>query len=439
MLFFYVTMFVNALPVLRPIRKLYKREDIQVFDFLCILWTLYYVFIPIMEQEYIYPEAKAIFETQLFYFLFIYCLLGVSILWDKYQGERVSIINITYYIGWIKKLEISKIGYLILIVSMLVTLLFYLPHVSVALRDTSENELSYSESSFYIAWTPVIVFVGSILSLNLNLNIRDGKTNLISIVLFVSFLLMCFFLRRRPMLFQLVIFSLFFYALNRRLISKKLMLYVTPVLLFVFYVLFPFFNIIRVNSLRYDDRRPISSVVDIITYGMDNWSYMKEKARSDTDSRFVNLFDAVYSLADVNPPMELGSLTVSEVDLALPSVINSNKGKGSQGKLERMTKKNTDIADSVLLLSYGEFHVMGGGYAVLLYLMVFFLLSKYEQLFRNRMKLYLVAYFVCLHIIEVTWNCECTYGGYLSWFFASVFLLIIIALMEKTKSICISY
>ena len=123
-----------------------------------------------------------------------------------------------------------------------------------------------------------------------------------------------------------------------------------------------------------------------------------------------------------------GDLIISEIDIAIPKIINPDKGNGSEGTLQSMTGRYTDIADSYLLESCGDFGVFGGIVAVLLYMAVFGLYHFADKLLNMTTGQKLLSIFVLYGLFEVCWNVEGKFGSALSSFFSSFIWVVLLFL-----------
>lgn len=227
------------------------------------------------------------------------------------------------------------------------------------------------------------------------------------------------------------------YSVHRTFFTLKKISILGCIAAFLWLVYFPFYNVIRWNPILFDSNHPVESLCSIVDYGISNYSLNAEDQLESSQERSLGLYNAVYLLAKRNITPQNGGLTLSDIDLSIPKLLNPDKGNGSEVTLEKMTGADVDIADSFMLLSYGEFGILGGIYCCFLYSFFIFLYSKYAQFYSKYLKSNLISIFILFTMIDNLWNVEGKVSSYFSWFFGSIFTIFIILLLEERKIIAI--
>ena len=149
----------------------------------------------------------------------------------------------------------------------------------------------------------------------------------------------------------------------------------------------------------------------------------------------MGLYTALYDLIKNNPDPKVGELAYEAVDVALPKVINPNKGNGPEPTLEKMTRRYVDQEDSLLLHTYGEFHYCGFIFAALLYSFIFSLYNIYSNFWRKVIHVNFVPFYISFLMISLVWNVEGGVNSNFSWFFTSFVTLIAMYIIEHFKII----
>lgn len=437
MFFLVFTCIVSGLPMMYPISKLFRLKDITLLDLLALFTGMFFCIIPITSSDYVelIPENLNIF---IFYSFFSYSLLIVSLYLDRCKSVSYYIRFLRFDIFDVNYLYIGKFGIAFIIVLFIVILLEYIPNASLTTRDLdSISKYSYAQKSYQQILTIVHLLLGFLLSFIVNVKLKNRSNNILYIGLLIFFIVMSAFLRRRVLLFQILIFTIIFYKLNRNLINIRIVFTVSCLLGFIAYIWFPFFNVIRNNDIVYDSNRPINSLINVITYGIDNWDAKKEHAEEVTEGRSINVYDAVLNLAKYQSIPMLGEIIMLEIDVAIPQLLNPNKGVGSQGLIEKLTKKNKDIADSFFLEEYADFMILGGFSTIVLYLLVFLLYALFSYIATKMFHSLLLPMFLLVKCIDICWNVEITLGSVISFFFIGSIVFFIVFIIEKFKLIIV--
>lgn len=94
-MFFYFILFLNLLPLTIPCYKVYKKTDLNLFDFLMVFEAVFFLFIPAFKE--IKSDDEILFRYFTIYTTFNFLLWSFSYFVDKVG--RNSILNITRYLS----------------------------------------------------------------------------------------------------------------------------------------------------------------------------------------------------------------------------------------------------------------------------------------------------------------------------------------------------
>ncbi|MBT2159748.1 hypothetical protein [Zobellia barbeyronii] len=397
---------ILLLPFFFVSKKLFKKKDLNFFDLLIIFNTLYFVLIPLKSDEVVYKVLGKISSTTsilvFFYLLFFFITLLVASHLVKPQSN--SPLNVTYFLKNYSSLQAKLPLKLVLIVLPIFALTYYVPHMSTmsAFEEIKQAGVraSYEESSM-VKLFGTIFTLGLIISITLFLqNFKEKKYDILAVGSLLLFLVNLLLLPRRTLLEFILFGAIIFYSLNRDLINKKLMLYAFSFGMFLYLVYFPFYNIVRRSPVKFEIQSPVTSIQAIYDYGISSSDDANDRAANLTDSRAIYLYRAIYwvALNDNDKDITWGDLTLSAIDHAIPKVLNPTKGLGSELTLEARQHTNKDSADSVLLLALADYSMLGAIATVLIYFIVFKLLTfisdSSEFFFGKTIASLYVVYFV---------------------------------------------
>lgn len=369
---------IGLLPAIYPIKKIFNRQALNIFDLIILFHSLNYCLAPILSNEIdlrtiIYEISEEVtLNTFLFYFSFITLILITDIYWTTKKQYKFSLINLsdTFYTV-VDSINISKALILSLLLFAIVDILYLMPKIAVLFTIQSTNLIlkeTYLESSFIkIAMViHTIAFTISILLLFKCINEKQGIPVLL-IVSVLIFFIISFFLGRRFLSSFILLFLFIFYSVNRH--SFNILTFSKVIIFFIIFysLIFPFYNIIR-NSRLINPERPVSTVIDVYNYGVENFRRDYNKANSSTKRRAIMLYGFLYDYIRTNPDSQNGKLTLAAIDQAIPRFLNPNKGRGTDPFLESLSRKRTDLSNSFLLHSYSDFHYWGIFLCYLLYL-----------------------------------------------------------------------
>lgn len=437
-----ITCILSLFPALYPSYILLKKKDINLFDLLILFHTLNFVITPLLNGHLRHWDVDSVITVFVYYNIFIWLLLLIDLIWKNKRGNEINIINITKYIQQNQSIIISKVGIFLIFIILIISLVFYLPRATILLRieDEAGIELDYQLKSLVAIFGSIWNILGLILTLDFIYSYKKKQINKLKFCLTLAYFIMLLFFPRRVFICGALSVFIILYSIYREAINKKLIITISFCGIIFYLIYFPFYNLMRTSGFYFDTKHPLESLSELVATSIDNWNYRvtDEKAEGSSGSRSLGLYHALHDLIKHNPNTKNGALTIADIDLALPKIINPNKGEGSAPILEKMTKHYVDQADSVLLLSYGDFHLFGAFYAVFLFYFILQIYNAYAYLWKKIFKSKLVPLYILYFMISFVWNIESTINGMLSWFFGSIATLIIILFIEKGKIIYIS-
>lgn len=430
-----LTSTISFVPAFFSVKKVYRKIDLNFFDFLLLFHTLHFSIIPfksVVTGEFRYAndlDASDILNTFVYYICFAFLLLFVDVYWT-YKKQQTNVLNITAYINKTPPLFFSKKVFVLIIVCIILSAAFYLPHASTAIR----NELDTGEKNVWaIYWGAVFTWINALVVLYFCWNIKKKRINLKSIFLFLIVVFLCAFASRRDLLELILTFLLFFYSLCRKYITFKTVSFFCIIILLIYIFYFPFYNVIRWNSVKFNPTSPVESFIQIIDYGIENWGTESKNAAQITTSRELGLYSAVAHIIKNDNNFQYGKLTFLAVDNAIPSIINPNKGLGTEEFLEKQSRALTDTADSVLYLSYGEFSFIGFIYVVFIFYFLGVIYQIIGSFFFRKTKSHLYGILIVVTLFSIAWNVELKLDALFSNLFSSIVYFVILFVLRMHK------
>lgn len=428
---------LSMLSVVYPLRKIIRRKELNFFDFILLFHCLYFCVIPLTASDADFKfysgwilDDSSILSLFLVYNLFAYSILFCDYHWTKKWGRTNNVINITYCLRH-TSVSFSKWMYYILAGVILYSVIFYLPQVSIAVHFEDAQVQNYNESSLTMIWGGIYMLSFGIVILKYYLDKKNNVKNKIILFYLISFILISFFLPRRIFLQYVLEFALIFYSINRMLITKKIILVLAGGVMFLYLIYMPFYNQMRWNTVDFDSSNPIESLIEIVDSGLNDSNISKKKAQEDTSGRKLGLYYALYQVIENDDRPSLGSLTYLAIDIAIPSILNPGKGMGTELVMEKKAMLQTDCADSMIFLAYGEFAILGSFYTTFLYILVAFFYSWYDSFFGQMRKIGLASFYSILILFFLSWNVESKLDGAFAGIFQSLILIFLLYCLEK--------
>ena len=428
-----------------PLLKFIRKEEINIFDLIILFHTVFFCIVPIVSDYSAFLwldgfnfEHNIISRIFIYYILFISIMFGIDLFWTRHYKYKKSIINITYYLKSLPKINVSWIFLFMLGVNLIISWLWYLPQASY--MDTFEkySQLKgYESSPLYLLYGSIfIVCVSFSLILLLKNELNTKKKNIL-LVLFLGFAILLLFLPRRVLLFYFILGLIVAYSIKRDLFTIKRIVWIGFFVLFVIKIYFPFYNVMRRSSVKIDSSNFTTSLISVLQDTRNNFDAKKNHAKEVSEGRALNLYYALYRIAKYDKSPENGKLFIAAIDHAIPKVLNPYKGEGTEPILQKKMRCNTDQADSILLLSYGDFgFYLGSFYSVLLYFLIIYvyvLLCRCNYLYLNNGPM--MGVLLILYLISMAWNVEGKLAGYFASYIHLIIMTILLFLMSKFKII----
>ena len=430
---------ITSLPIIYPLYLMFMKKDLNLWDILILFSCLFFSVLPAIYGHLLVLETNVLVNVTFVLFFFHFTLFLVDKIFRRNHGKEFRILNISFFLRHIQRVNISIIGKLLIALGLALAYIFYLPRMSIVVRmEESGMKTNYAVSSFAMAMTSVISIMGVILILATLTNLKHIKNDKMLIALDIAYIAFMLFMPRRMLLFPFLEFAIVFYSIHKKKITKKLVSSMLLLFVIIYFVYFPFYNVIRWNKVNFNPSHPIESLVDIVKYGMNNYSVQQSEAIQSTDERTLGLFETIYNLFNNCTEWGNGKLTIAAIDGAIPKILNPNKGRGTEYILEQMTGTYRDQADSIPLEACGDFGPFGAIYAVFLFFTLFWLYEKYSYLYYKLFKSYLVPTFLMFEIMSIAWNIEGNFGGRISVFFSSIFSIMVLLFLEHHKIITIT-
>lgn len=446
MLFLKLLSAIASLFAIYPLLKFARKDEINIFDLIILFHSIFFCIIPLFSDYSAFQNLKSffcedniIFSIFIYYIIFITLLLRIDVFWTKHYKYSKNIINITYYIRTLPRLDISWVFVCILFLNLIISWFWYLPQASYF--DTFDD---FTQSQGIVKKTPFFLLYGTIftlcfsfsLILYLKENLTFKKAGSILIVL-IGFSLLLLFMPRRTMLFYLLLSLIIVYSVKRNFFTKKRITYFIVILFILLKVYFPFYNVMRRTSIQIETDNFITSLLHIIEDTNSRFQSNKEKAAELSESRALNLYYGLYRIIKYDKTPSNGKLFVAAVDHAIPKFINPNKGAGTSLILENKMQCKNDQADSILLLGYGDFGLyLGAFYSFLLFLLiiiVYNILNVINCRVSNHGST--IDILLVVNLIFLSWNVESSLDGYFSSFVQLIIMSIILLQLNRINII----
>jgi hypothetical protein len=341
----------------------------------------------------------------------------------------------TKYLRQFKRISFNKWYYILLSIIIFLAITFYIPRATIAakLEDTGMAS-SYVESSATMAFSSIFNFFAILVLLDFCFMIKNKSYSLIKLIPVILFMILHIFFPRRDLLLFILEFLLIFYSINWHLFNKNMIVLIVGIGMFMYFVYFPFYNIMRNNRIPIDPKNPIGSLIELVENGIENYKQGDKNQQEAQNDRSLGLINAMCNTIKYVSYPEYGKVSLVGLKYAIPSVIVGKKSESSEVVLEKKAHSVADQADSVFLLAYVDFTVLGGIYALVLYFFISILYSYYANIFQTRLKTYLIPVFILFSLFSFFWNVEGKFESSISWFFGSIFLLVLLIFLEKINN-----
>lgn len=442
MLFIKLLSAIASLFALYPLIKLAKKDEINIFDLIILFHTIFFCFIPLFSDYSAFEwlkgfsfEDNIIFRVFIFYIISMAFLLRADVFWTRHYKYSRSILNITYYIKKLPRIEVSWIFLVILFINLIISWVWYLPQASYF--DTFSE---YTKSQGYVVKSSLYLLYGAIFTLcfsfSLLLYLKENlslKKNIIILFTLLGFALLLLFMPRRIMLFYIIVSLIITYSIKRHFFTKKKIAWIIVVLLVIFKIYFPFYNVMRRTTVKIDSSNFTTSLLYIIEDTNSRFDSKKGSASETSEGRALNLYYALYRIIKYDKTPSNGKLLIAAIDHALPKFVNPNKGSGTEIILQKKMFSKKDQADSILILAYGEFGLLiGAFYSFLLFILIIFIYVLFEKInFIFNKDASIIAFLQVVYLISFSWNVEGKLDAYFASFVHLAILSIILMLLVR--------
>ncbi len=424
-----------------PAKKLIKKEEFNFFDMLIAFHSLYFVIIPLSVGKLAFSEMIGEIDNKVVLFLFVFFVLLFFFLTLASIGissKNKSILNTSMFFKTYPDIKINLPFKILLVIVPLLALKYYVPAISyisfLSEYNMANQDVNYEQSSLIILLGNCFYFSMYISFLLFFQGIKQHRKDIWIILSLLISVVNLMMLPRRLLVTFIFIAAILFYSILRQYITKKTVTSFAVVLFFIGVVYFPFYNTIRfAGSINFDPSAPLETIKTVYNYGVSNFDSKKQKQAQN--SRSLGLYSAAYALAKYQQHPFYGKLTYLAFDHATPKIINPHKGLGTAPVLEQQTKKNIDISDSVLLLALGDFSLLGSLYTVLLFYLVFCILSVTIKLFNTFMGKSIIAVWCAMFLFRISFNIETKFDGILASIIGIIPIFFIAIVLHKLKFI----
>ena len=416
MLFLKILSIIASIFAVYPLRKFVRKDEINIFDLIILFHTIFFCLVPIVSDysafqwlKGFYFEDDIIFRVFIYYIIFVFLLLRIDIFWTKYYNFKNSIINITYYLKNIPKIDVSWSFIIILIINLIISWFWYLPQASY-MDSFSEyyHSQGFIKSPTFLLYGAILMFCFSFSQILYFKEDMSLKKRAILLFTLLGFVLLLFFLPRRIMLFYFILSLIIIYSIKRAFFTQKKIIILGVVLLIVLKVYFPFYNVMRSTNVKIDSSNFITSIVSIVEETNEHFESKKERASEASEGRALNLYYALYRIVKYDNIPSNGGLFIAAIDHALPKLINPTKGEGTEKVLEKKMHLKNDQADSILLLAYGDFGLLVGAFysciLIVLIISIHVFIEKFSLFFLNNSSV--IGILLVVYLISFAWNVE---------------------------------
>ena len=434
----YIIFLTLLSPILYPLYKLYKKEDINIFDVLIIFISVFFIIIPLSQLEVLVRTHFEFSKFAVFYSIFITPIIFINYWWTRERNNFKSILNLTKFIRQFRELKLSKIYYIFLIIIFVYAVTFYIPRATIIVKLENSGVKTYQDSAAMMAFGNFFFLIGILLTFSFNFMIKTKIRDIKVIIFFSIYFILLIFFPRRTFVYFLLQFVLIFYSINRNLINKKFLTIAVVSAIGVYVIYFPFYNMMRNNSVTFNATNPIESLQKVFDEGIENSRNNSDDELKKQEDRSLGLIVALDRIMKNNQSSSYGGITKQAILWSTPSFFVNKKNELTSEKiLELKSGTLNDQADSIFLLSYGDFGLFGGIYSVILYVFIFILYHYYAQFFNNSFNLNIVPIFILFSLFSLMWNVEGKLESALSWFFNSVFVIVTVFIFERVKIIAL--
>ena len=364
--------FISLWPLIYLFNKLRNRKDINCFDLLILFHCLYFAFLPLISSTKDFSYGQDVISTEntgltmLFVNSFYLLLVVFDAKWSySSKGKEVNIINTTLFLRtWYYSYQVKskKILFVLLCFPIFVV-------GGVLAQQQSLTQAAVGESFFSNDPKILLLFQLSgalrvicavYLFTHLLKKKQQSKLKLLDKCILALFLIWMVTISRTFQVELALVFFLLYYSIKRYTIKRSFYVKLVAAALFLYFVIFPIFFYYRaLKEMALADNEYVSTSlidVDLIMNARRN----NVKVEQNSDSRKLFLYCILAKCVAV-ANCQNGEMTKLSVEYGLPRAIYPNKpDKASEARIEKVSKVNEDVADSVLLFSYVDYGMFLG-------------------------------------------------------------------------------
>lgn len=426
---------ISCIPLLYIIRKFIHKKDINCFDIILSFHTLYFAIIPLLFNikdigyNIVKNNNQIIFETFIYYTLFIYTLLFIDIYYSNSSPKKNSLFNFTHSIRqWMIQYNLNNsIIYKIILIEIFLIIVQYITYkiatmVGIGAMDNLRENSKALQSPFIMLLfssatllRPYTLFIITTLWIKNKFTKKKEKylfylENIILIILYLQI--------SRTYIFEaFIIVSLILYSVYKEKIQLIHYIKACIGVLLIVGVIFPFVSAFRkarkavINNEHISITETIHKTIEIISDGnLEKKGVDNKEARSW--GAYQNLVLSSYYHYEGN-----GKLTSEAISYGIPKIIYPQKSKiGSQGIIEQELKIYTDLTDSILLFAQMENRSIGFLYANFIFICILSIWNNLKRFFTRFFKSGIIIPLFFIEIIFLTSRIETSPDQFISTF-----------------------
>lgn len=402
---------LSAIPIYLPAKKIYGREDLNVFDIMIVFSLIYFWAIPVQDFfiNQLRPEYIGRTGTAIAIFIYMWILWFLACLYHK--RKRYPMFLLTNTLRKIKDVKLKDSFQWFALIYILY-MLFNITNYSGLDEDNLEGNNSFFYGSnlpfmlkiiamSFKPFFPVLFIV--IFSSKPKKKIYKYLRTLNLILLFATILLG----EKTFMVFNCFFLLFYFYSVKKETITNKHLLIGAVTLPLIFTVFFPLSQAFRLYKQTMVQESNVHDFASVFT-GFISKGYDKdliEKAQKYKDGRSLNVYDALDWAASRTEYRGEGHLTTIVLSYIIPQKARND------GNImgDKMMFKGADIGESVLAwytLDWGVF--LGPIIAILHnYLLIFclyFFIGFFNKFFKSSIYPILIYSYILQTAVSIEHN-----------------------------------
>lgn len=431
----------SILPSLYPLRKILKRQNLNLVDILQVSTTLYYALIPIKVLYIDLPELLSDYSkdiiTPVYYLIFNLLLLLVNIFWSNNYQRNYTPINITNYIRYWDRRIVMKDSYVYLFLIFFVLFLIPLTNYSALTEDNLEQNVTAGYGLGMSFWQRIsMIFLYNSYPVFIILNIKYSLNNKcpkffrkLSIVSFIIGLLCMVLASKTVLLFTLVFMMIYVYSVRKDVLNRTFLVKALIILAIGIFVIFPLsqgFRMLKQSKVLTEGKVDFTSIA-VAYINMDD----KEKRSLDEGyqiykGRSLNVYQTLH-WATTNNFRGDGKLTIMVFKYLFPRKIHDSKEGNILG--DTYLGKGADIGESVLAWYIADWGSVGLLITIIHFIVILVLWYLYKTLFLKLFTDPKIEFLFIYYILSECINIENNPSAYIHGFYSQwviIFLIYVI-------------